>query len=262
MRALLALVMVLISASAHAVDTQTVIPSTTLNSVWLHPTLPLSSGSDCIYVLESGTLDRKLCSAYATAMGGIIAGANTILANPFSGISLDSPFAMPPCPDTIGQKLNYLSGIGIVCPAGILPNAITYASDSLPAGTASATFVMVGMASNGGFSALITPVATGKVYVSLAGGQLNGASTPQIVSYEIRYGTGTPPVNGAAVTGTILGSVKTITVSPNPVRSSVRAIGYVTGLTTGTQYWFDVAVAAPSGGTAQIYAANMFVAER
>lgn len=262
MRALLTLALLLISVSAHAVDTQTLIPATTINSVWLHPTIPLTSGSDCIYVLESGTLDRKLCSGYAAAMGGIIAGANTILANPFSGISLDSPLAMPSCPDTIGQKLNYVVNTGIVCPAGVLPNAITYSLNSLPTGTSSTSLVMVGFASNGGFSSLLTPVASGKVYVSLTGGTLNGTSTPQTVSYEIRYGTGTPPVNGAAVTGTILGSVKAIVVSPNPVRSSIRAIGYVSGLTLGTQYWFDVAIAAPSGGTAQIYAANMFIAER
>lgn len=264
MRALLALILLLFSVSAHAVDTQTLVPMTTINSVWLHPTLPLSSGSDCIYVLDTteNPPDRKLCSNYATAMGGILAPANTIVMNPYAGPALEVLSPMPPCPDTTGQQLNFVSGTGIICPAGILPNAITFGSFSLPTGTSSASFVMAGIASNGGFSPLITPDATGKVYVSLVGGQLNGASAPQTISYQIRYGTGTPPANGDPATGTALGSVKTITVSPSPIRSSIRAIGYVTGLTLGTQYWFDVAISAPSGGFAQIYAGNMFVAER
>lgn len=262
MRSLLLIVLLLFSVQANAVDTQTLIPSTTLNSVWKHPPVPLTSGSDCLYVLESGTLDRKLCSAYVAAMGGIAAPANTILMNPYGGISVDVPFAMPSCPDTTGQQLNFVIGTGITCPAGVLPNAIFYAANALPTGTANAAFTMMGFASNGGFSALLTPDATGKVYVSLVGGQLAGSTVPQTVSYQLRYGTGTPPANGDAVTGTALGSVKTIIVPASPNRSSIRAIGYVTGLTLNTQYWFDVAIRAPSSGFAQIYAANMFIAER
>lgn len=256
--------------AAWAGGTQTLVPSTTVQSIGLAsasglvPVVPLSNdGSACLYVLQSGTTDTKLCSNFAAAMGGIAAPANTVLLNPFSGISLDAPQAIPSCPDTIGKLLIFTTNVGFTCPSGgVPPNAIVNANDSLAAGTTSATYVMVGMGANGGFSALITPDATGCIYASLSGGQLGGTATPQRVSYELRYGSGTPPVNGAAVTGTLIGTPQTISVPGGAGRAAIRAIGYVCGLALGTQYWFDAAIAAPSGGTAQIYALNMFMAER
>ena len=67
---------------------------------------------------------------------------------------------------------------------------------------------------------------------------------------DIRYGTGgTPPANGTATTGTLIGSVIT---SDNPSGGSGLTVplnqhGVVSGLTLGTTYWFDLNVKVSSG---------------
>lgn len=259
-----ALVLAVLAPYGVRAQVQVLVPTTTINSVYGLPTLPLNSGTDCIYVVQPASTppDRSLCSDYAAAMGGIQAPANTILMNPYGGPSVDAPLLVPSCADSLGAQLNYITNTGLACSPGLLLNAITFSNFAIPSGTNSSSYVMVGLAANAGFASTITPLITGNIYVSFAGGQINGSVNPQQVSYQIRYGTGTPPVNGTPIFGTQLGSIRTIVVPEINNRSTIRAVGYVTGLTLGTQYWFDLAIAAPGGGFAQVYALNGFLAER
>lgn len=70
----------------------------------------------------------------------------------------------------------------------------------------------------------------------------------------LKFGTGTAPANGVAVTGTSVGSLKqTIGISGVGASYSVTTNrGNITGLTPGTAYWFDIAVVNGSGGTVNL----------
>ena len=86
-----------------------------------------------------------------------------------------------------------------------------------------------------GVGALLTPTFSGKVLV-IINTQLstNGGYYSQCT---IRYGTGAAPANGANASGTAIGNVyQTV---PNQAADGVSFSAIITGLTVGTQYWFD-----------------------
>lgn len=110
-----------------------------------------------------------------------------------------------------------------------------------PTGTTSTTGVMMGLAY------AFTPVRSGKVFVSIVG-TIRNSVTGGNSSAQIRYGTGTAPANGAALTGTAIGagpgSHAQQTIGQAPWASSV----IITGLTLNTPIWLDLMLACASGG--------------
>jgi len=90
-----------------------------------------------------------------------------------------------------------------------------------------------------GTTCKITPAYTGRLEIIYSGNVQ--AATAQQISANGYYGTGTPPNNAATVTGTLF--------SANAANVPI-ANGYVfvvdqtilSGLVTGTQYWFDLAL--------------------
>lgn len=118
-----------------------------------------------------------------------------------------------------------------------------------PAGTVSTVGVMAGL------NQTLKMARSGRVLVSAYGTMANntindGAKT------QIRFGTGAAPVNGAALTGTAVGTVQTVTgelaannLNPFSLQASIS------GLLLGTTYWFDLMEGAITGGTASL--ANM-----
>jgi len=123
-----------------------------------------------------------------------------------------------------------------------LNEAVLQTALTNPTGTTSASGVMMGL----GGVATITPVYSTRVYVRFTG---NGANTVSLgaVGVQARFGTGTAPTNGAAPTGTTVGTAQSPWV---PTANGLVAIspgGIITGLTPGTAYWFDLSLAASSG---------------
>src|ERR1700680_2582009 len=124
------------------------------------------------------------------------------------------------------------------------PSNATQTNAAAPAGTTSTTGLMRGLAG------AITPAHSGNVLVIVSGTLTNG-TTGDGASLQIRYGTGTAPTNGAALTGTAVGNnIADNNPVTNKIPFSVQAV--VTGLTAGTAYWVDVGLAAITGGTASI----------
>lgn len=118
-----------------------------------------------------------------------------------------------------------------------------------PTGVAGAA-VMMGI----GATCAITPRVSGEILISLSGDQGNSSAGigPNVV--QLRYGTGTAPVNGAAVTGTAAGSAisLTLTNSASGDRHPFSCCAHVTGLTVGTAYWIDISLSSTIGtSTAQ-----------
>lgn len=112
-----------------------------------------------------------------------------------------------------------------------------------PAATASLTGVMMGLAGS------ITPRGTGVILFLASGSAFNTVSTDGVAA-QLRYGTGTAPTNGAALTGTAAGAKPTLTTGGAGNGFALNAI--ITGLTRGTTYWLDIAANATVGGTAQL----------
>ena len=119
---------------------------------------------------------------------------------------------------------------------------------SNPAGTVSATAVMMGL----GTTCVFTPKNTGKVRVTMCGTWYT-AGTAVAGIFGGRYGTGTAPANGVASTGTRFG---TGTSDSTPKTASTGngmffSITDILSLAAGTAYWFDLAEASAAGDTTE-----------
>lgn len=115
-----------------------------------------------------------------------------------------------------------------------------------PTGNATTTRLMQGL------GVTYTPTSTGNVLFIV---QMAGVNTVAGDGYgtQNRFGTGTPPVNGAAVAGTSfgVGTQGTVPTASGFVPGSSNA--FLPGLTVGTTYWFDLSLKALTGaGTATL----------
>jgi hypothetical protein len=121
------------------------------------------------------------------------------------------------------------------------PAAAATFTPAAPTGTTSLTRVMMGL----GSTCKYTPASTGKVLVMITANPyvLTGAV---FLLISALFGTGTAPANAAAETGTAIGAnpANTRPASTGTNVPSMFAVSVVlTGLTAGTQYWFDLSLA-------------------
>jgi hypothetical protein len=117
---------------------------------------------------------------------------------------------------------------------------------SNPAGTVNSTYTMMGM------NLVLPPiVAANALWVTLDG-QITNSSNNSETDVVICYGTGTPPVNGAAQTGTIVGQPARYKATAGGDYTPFSLSSLITPVTKGTVYWIDCAVRAINGGTASI----------
>jgi hypothetical protein len=118
------------------------------------------------------------------------------------------------------------------------PAAPASFAPSNPASTTSTTLVMMGLGSTCAF----TPASSGKVLVNVIA-YVATATAAVSATVGARYGTGTAPSNGAAVTGTAFGGAAdpAVTGSGTGNRSCV-AFTAVLSLSASTAYWFDLAL--------------------
>lgn len=126
-----------------------------------------------------------------------------------------------------------------------------------PAGTVSATLVMMGV----GGTCKITPGSGGKVQVMITGQVAVATTANVVVTWGARFGTGTAPVNGAAVTGTRWGAAADYTTQTATagVKVPFCLVDLLT-LTPATAYWFDIAIGVASANSGTVTSLS-FVAE-
>jgi hypothetical protein len=95
-----------------------------------------------------------------------------------------------------------------------------------------------------------TPLQTGKVKIHVWG-SVNNGTTGDGVTFQMAYGTGTAPVNGATASGTTTGSAMTWTAVTGVLTSGVPFCleSLIAGLTVDTPYWFDLQFESVTGGT-------------
>lgn len=139
-----------------------------------------------------------------------------------------------------------LDNTNISASAGIVRSKIagpvTALATATPAGTVSTSMVMAGI------GATITPTASGVLLVSIDGDTANN-TTSDGGSYQLAWGTGAAPVNGAAATGTVVGSAPRILFAAGGDSVPFSITRRITGLSANTTYWLDLQFEAITGGT-------------
>ena len=150
-------------------------------------------------------------------------------------------------------------GASVVVPASgnllASSGALSFATLSNPTGTSSTTGVMMGLAG------LIAPVNSTRVVATFTGQILSTVSGDDCFAV-LRYGTGTPPSNGTAPSGTALTPGVGLFVAVANSHFPITLTAAVTGLTLGTAYWFDLQLTNNSGtGTALLAQINFLAYE-
>lgn len=140
-----------------------------------------------------------------------------------------------------------------------IPTLLCYqATPADPTSTISAIGVMMGLAG------AITPANSGKIQIIISGNISNGISGSGAKT-QIRYGTSTAPVNGAALTGTAIGNISQLVnpllalLVPGSGNATCNAI--VSGLTVGTPYWIDLSLARMTSGIASLTGISISIIE-
>jgi hypothetical protein len=96
---------------------------------------------------------------------------------------------------------------------------------------------------------VFTPTASGKVMFVISGG-VSGSVAASTIFLNVRYGTGIAPPNGALPTG---GTSAGIGFTRGGAGNAAAQMNFftmplvLTGLTVGTQLWFDLSLAVSSG---------------
>lgn len=124
-----------------------------------------------------------------------------------------------------------------------------------PAGVTGTTYRMMGLALT-----LTSSIETG--FSIEADGQLSNNLAAGGAEAVICFGTGVPPLNGAAQVGTIVGSsarFTAVTAGAIAPFAITRRTSPPPAITPATVYWFDLALRAFGGGTASAANLNMNV---
>jgi chaperonin cofactor prefoldin len=103
------------------------------------------------------------------------------------------------------------------------------------------TVTAVGMA---GIAVTFTPTTDARG-LFLFGTNVQMSTGGGTSTIAVRFGTGTPPILGDALTGTVVSSNSVIAINEF---TAITLSGILTGLVPGTTYWLDVGVSAISGG--------------
>ena len=199
---------------------------------------------------DAGTVNHGIQSRTATASNWIRSilddGTSTISQPNFIDLSGTASTAQGALPagGTANQVLSKNSGTNY--DASWVDHLSTAVFQSVgtasPTGTTNTGGVMMGLAYG------ITPLRSGKVLLIVAGSIRNNTAGNG-TSVGIRYGTGTAPGNGVALTGTFVVLLTGFSDTANS-QLPFTAIGLATGLTLGTPIWFDLSVAVVGTGTA------------
>lgn len=127
-----------------------------------------------------------------------------------------------------------------------------------PTGTTSGAGVMMGL------SGAFTPTRTGRLMIVISS-NISNNTLGSGAQMKIRYGTGSAPINGAALSGTVTGNTAQV-VNPSLAllvagSNNATCNSIVTGLTLNTAYWIDLSLLRLTSGTANIASVSISIIE-
>lgn len=134
---------------------------------------------------------------------------------------------------------------GFQGPTGSISAVTSFATASDPTTTTSLVGVMMGLART------INPIRSGKILILISGDVDNDTNSRGSL-LQIRYGTGTPPVNGSALTGTPVGGLVRFFQNNDIIISPFQLSGIVSNLTIDVNVWVDISLASVAGGTSRV----------
>jgi hypothetical protein len=122
-----------------------------------------------------------------------------------------------------------------------------------PGTTSSTVGVMMGLKQS------FTATKSGNVQIIISG-DVDNASNSRGSQFQIRYGTGTAPNNGEALTGTVLGALQKFFQSNSGNRAPF-SLNSGTTFTVGTTYWVDISLATITSGTSRVRDISVSIVE-
>lgn len=220
-------------------------------SVYASGTSFTITGADVTLVYTAGRRVRAVGTGTGTIYGTI---ASSAYSSPTTTITVvwDSGSLSN---ETLVISLSQIPVTGSPVPGGV-GSTFFNASVANPTGTAStAAIIMMGV----GGTWAVTP-KLGKVRITISGTSFNDTANDGAI-IQLRYGTGTAPANGDAITGTQAGRSINVASAFNTQTVGFSIVAAITGLTPGTAYWFDIGLAAVTGGTASATQLSILLTE-
>lgn len=189
------------------------------------------------------------CTALTSPTCSTVIGANEVtranlaqgVARSVIGVAGNATANVADIQGTAGQILSVNpagTALGFVGPSQTL--SATFAN---PTGSGGAN-LMMGV----GGTCKLTPSYSSRIQLTFFGSASNSGVFGSLV--QVRFGTGTAPVNGAAASGTQVGNTSAVSSTAANAAVGVANGGIITGLTPGTAYWFDLSMQPNGGGTA------------
>jgi hypothetical protein len=126
--------------------------------------------------------------------------------------------------------------------------------------TGSVSFAQMGL----GSSWVLTPNSTGRVRITVVGtlGNFSDNGGAQVIG---SYGTGVAPANGGSISGHLRFTTTAVTALSYTSGANIETpycyIAEASGLTLGTQYWFDLQVQSQNTGTGFATVASVIIEE-
>jgi hypothetical protein len=215
----------------------------------LHSTASTSTAG-FMSAVDKVILDNITSSTQSLTNKGITGSTNYVEANGLK--TTTNPVYVVSTAPSIGQSLIAVSATAATWQTP--QSASTQKTPVDPTTTSSTIGVMMGL------SASITPVLTGKIMIIISGDMDNDTNS-RGTRVQIRTGTGTPPVNGAALTGTAQGGLVSYEQGSNNVRMPFSLNCIENGLTLNTAVWVDISVTSITGGVSRVRDISISVVE-
>lgn len=192
-------------------------------------------------LFASGTSNNAVTNAMLAQMA-----ADTVKVNNTNGTANATDLSMPASTILARLASGDIVAATVTQARTLLGLGNTYQTNPAdPTSTTSTTQVMMGLGD------IFTPVVSTMINITYTGYATSTVTNG--INARLSSGTGAVPANGAALTGTQFGfNTDTSNCNANQrVPFSITRI--LSGLSQGTTYWFDIALAANTTGTVSIH---------